>query len=605
MKTEPLIIDLAPAYISFEFQACKGDGTVLNPTGTPTLAIYEEGGANNTYDNSQISGSPFNLAQINSVTGNYGVLVDKSLFTAGKIYRAIYSGVVDGITTGKVELFQACNASQFKATGFSTFNPASDTVARVTLTDTATTLTNAPSDSTGVTSLLGIFTGMTSLPKWLRGIFRKDAMDATAKTEVNDGGGTYNETTDSNEAIRDTAPLGTAMRGTDGAITSLSGIATATNVSDAQSAIISAIPDVSALALETSVGALGTPMQAGDVTLAASQPNYDPLAELTDLTYGLSTLKTLLSNIDTSAELAARFTEIKGAGWTDENLKALGDLLDAIKLQTDKMNFNGASDIKATLDGEEVALSSGEHTSIASDTQTGMTAQGYTTTRAGYLDVLNGLVTSIWAAGARTLTSFGTLVSDILDAITGGGAYQITITVDVTSTTTGISGYELSIYDSTNTVFQATQTTNSSGIAVFNLASGTYKVRGRKAGYTPANTTETLIVSGDGSATYYATTFVPTPPPSLDMQTLYGTIIDGAGNAVANCPVEIIPSKQQVINSRILAMRKLADTTNISGYFELTIERTAHITFTAGSDGEHYRKNITISSDATKDVSTY
>lgn len=48
-----------------------------------------------------------------------------------------------------------------------------------------------------------IFTGITSLTNWLRGMFRKDAMDAAAKAEVNLGGGTYNETTDSNEAIRD------------------------------------------------------------------------------------------------------------------------------------------------------------------------------------------------------------------------------------------------------------------------------------------------------------------------------------------------------------------------------------------------------------------
>ena len=70
-----------------------------------------------------------------------------------------------------------------------------------------------------LTTLIGKFTGITLLAKWLRGLFRKDAMDATAKGEVNDSGGTFNEATDSNEAIRDTAPLGTAMRGTDGAYT--------------------------------------------------------------------------------------------------------------------------------------------------------------------------------------------------------------------------------------------------------------------------------------------------------------------------------------------------------------------------------------------------
>lgn len=45
--------------------------------------------------------------------------------------------------------------------------------------------------------------------------------------------------------------------------------------------------------------------------------------------------------------------------------------------------------------------------------QAALTAQGYTTTRAGYMDALNGLVASVWAYGSRTLTGFGTLVADI------------------------------------------------------------------------------------------------------------------------------------------------------------------------------------------------
>lgn len=54
-----------------------------------------------------------------------------------------------------------------------------------------------------VTALAAVFEGITSLPKWLRGLFRKDAMDATAKAEVNASGGVFDEATDSLEAIRD------------------------------------------------------------------------------------------------------------------------------------------------------------------------------------------------------------------------------------------------------------------------------------------------------------------------------------------------------------------------------------------------------------------
>lgn len=77
--------------------------------------------------------------------------------------------------------------------------------------DTVTTLTNAPSDSSGVTTLLsrvpsGIFTGITSLAQWLGLIAGKQTGNSTARTEIRAtgaGSGTFDETTDSQEAVRD------------------------------------------------------------------------------------------------------------------------------------------------------------------------------------------------------------------------------------------------------------------------------------------------------------------------------------------------------------------------------------------------------------------
>lgn len=74
--------------------------------------------------------------------------------------------------------------------------------------------------------------------------------------------------------------------------------------------------------------------------------------------------------------------------------------------------------------------------SVAADVQTGLTAQGYTSTRAGYLDTLNGLVAAIWGHGTRSLTTFGTLVSSIwanaTRTITGGTVTTIpSVTADV------------------------------------------------------------------------------------------------------------------------------------------------------------------------------
>ena len=45
-----------------------------------------------------------------------------------------------------------------------------------------------------------LFNGMTSLPNWLRTLTRKDTADSTAKSEINNSGGAFDEATDSLEA---------------------------------------------------------------------------------------------------------------------------------------------------------------------------------------------------------------------------------------------------------------------------------------------------------------------------------------------------------------------------------------------------------------------
>ena len=55
-------------------------------------------------------------------------------------------------------------------------------------------------------------------------------------------------------------------------------------------------------------------------------------ATLSNATYGLSALKDLIDAIDTSTELQAKFTEIKGAGWSTETLKAIKTVVDSIEV---------------------------------------------------------------------------------------------------------------------------------------------------------------------------------------------------------------------------------------------------------------------------------
>lgn len=66
-----------------------------------------------------------------------------------------------------------------------------------------------------------------------------------------------------------------------------------------------------------------------------------------------------------------------------------------------------------------VTLASGEHTNIAADTQTGLTAQGYTAARAAYLDTLNGLVAAIWNAALSGMSTVGSIGKKLADWVVG------------------------------------------------------------------------------------------------------------------------------------------------------------------------------------------
>lgn len=106
---------------------------------------------------------------------------------------------------------------------------------------TIKTLTDAPADSSGITTLLsripsGIFTGMTSLAQWLGLLGGKQTGNATALTEIKAtgaGSGTYDPTTDSQEALRDnTGTAGAGLTAADDAV--IAAIAALNNISTAQ-----------------------------------------------------------------------------------------------------------------------------------------------------------------------------------------------------------------------------------------------------------------------------------------------------------------------------------------------------------------------------------
>jgi hypothetical protein len=255
---------------------------------------------------------------------------------------------------------------------------------------TVTTLTNAPSDSSGVTTLLsrvpsGIFTGITSLAQWLGLIAGKQTGNSTARTEIRAtgaGSGTFDETTDSQEAVRDrgdaawTTATGFSTHSAADVWASATRVLTAaTNISGpiADQVWEEAIADHSGTAGSTAealnaAGSAGDPWTTalpgaytsgqagkiiGDNINATISSRATPAQVATELgTYDAPTkaeLDSAVALLATAANLATLTTTVgvAGAGLTEAG--GTGDHLTAINLPDQTMNITG--DITGSLSG--------------------------------------------------------------------------------------------------------------------------------------------------------------------------------------------------------------------------------------------------------------
>jgi hypothetical protein len=282
------------------------------------------------------------------------------------------------------------------------------------------------------------------------------------------------------------------------------------------------------------------------------------------------------------------------------------------------LTFTG-SDVKATLDGEEVTPT------VASKT-------GYALSVAGILAIWNQLTTDVgiiagsfakkladWViltsqsirdamklaptAGDPDVGSVDKHLDDILTNTALTGASHITLTFLKTATTIPLEGVSVTVRNSTDTMTKGIVETDANGITEFNIDDDTYILRPTMVGYLFDSIT--LIVSGDTEETYYGDARIPTPAPDPDIQTLTMTIRDLSGNPVINCLVQAVPTKRQIVNDTVIGLLKMTETTNTNGYAELFVEKLSEISVTAGADGEHLDMTITVTSDDDRDISDY
>lgn len=285
--------------------------------------------------------------------------------------------------------------------------------------------TGTPADSAGTTTLLSRLTSTragyldnlsggavalaSTVLKFFQLALRKDSAiatdNATELSAINanggSGGGAYANTTDSQEALRDrgdaawitgAAPLDAA--GTRAALgmssanldTQLDNLPTAAENADAiwdENITTHSAPNSAGEALQNAGGG-GAGFTVQDIVDGVWD---EPMADHLD-----------------SGSTGASLNGAGSAGdpWSTTLPGAYGPGTAGYAVGT---NLDAAVSSRSTLNGAGV--------------QSAMTSQGYTTARAGYMDVLNGIIAAIWAYSARVLTAGTNIVLAKGTGITG------------------------------------------------------------------------------------------------------------------------------------------------------------------------------------------
>lgn len=231
-----------------------GDFTAASSIGK---SLYTSGNAPGAASGLAIVGSAMGLANGSIITATFGTCVPPapsgmSTLTQTQVTGGAYDvtnascGIHVSVGTGAGQINVSSGVVPASGNWNTTTPPSASTIAGAVLDEAKGAhtglLAGVALDSTVATAAnqttilnrLGAFTGTgwNTILGFLRALLRKDV----GVTLPSDIGGTFDNTTDSIEAIRDTAPMGTAMRGTDSA--ALASVCTETRLAQLDSAAL-------------------------------------------------------------------------------------------------------------------------------------------------------------------------------------------------------------------------------------------------------------------------------------------------------------------------------------------------------------------------------
>lgn len=194
---------------------------------------------------------------------------------------------------------------------------------------------------------------------------------------------------------------------------------------------------------------------------------------------------------------------------------------------------------------------------------------------------------SYWETGAGSVSGYLVGIWEHNDtkaaAACGEGIGDNTTIIYVLNSadsTTGISGFDITIQDSVGGEYQAYGTTNSSGCDTFSLDDGTFKISMSK---TPWSITSPVYktTAGDSTWTFYATHYDPGAPPSASKCNVWTLISDLSASWLAGCRLTVwVPSRYYPLtfDTTLVSPYTVDAVSNDTGYVEIAVYRSAELT---------------------------
>jgi hypothetical protein len=396
------------------------------------------------------------------------------------------------------------------------------------------------------------------------------------------------------------------------------------------------LPPIILLSAGTRIADVNPTLAVGDVQINKDYTSWINLTTLPVVVSGGTDVQTVLSSIETTCKSAlirfkdqtvpAEWDERYISIYTYGNSSAFDTRIAGTDgkslISTDPQNLSGTFHIGSvsTVTGNVLGSVNNVVQATSISSQQIRDAMTLTPTSASQIGSIDEILDTI-NSNTSAINFSGTVSADIV-SINGVSAAAVALseftTIDIASQSIGtnlitlisvnellsrVPNVSVSVYNASNQIVKSV-ITGSNGDTSFRLDDGSYVFASNKAMTNFADLSATI--SGDTTITLSGSAIVPIVPAS-GLQTLYGFVKHGDGVYASAC--QIIATLEEVgdfVSGNLITSKKISAVSDANGYYELSLLKGSTWSISELWNGKSYfLKSITITSDDSKDVSTY